>query len=89
MKKLSEKLLWNKIKESCGRNFKVFDFGGTRRGSTLEIFKRGWGVKRYPIFELKNLKESKLRDSKLRNISNFLPSFLIKKLSPYLLKYKL
>lgn len=80
-------ILWHQIQNYPNR---VFDFGGTRKGSPLEIFKRGWGGKEYPIFELSNLpSENRLRESKLRNIFGLLPPFLIKKLSPYLLKYKL
>ena len=83
-------VLWSQVQNYLGKNFQVFDFGGTRIGSSLETFKRGWGGKEYPIFELTDyLKKSKLRDSKLRNIFGFLPPFLIKKLSPCLLKYKL
>lgn len=82
-------ILWKQIKNCLGKNYEIFDLGGTRRGSTLEIFKKGWGGKRYPIFELKNYTEKEIRESKLRNILGVLPSFLLKKLSPYLIKYKL
>jgi len=82
-------ILWEQINKSLAKNL-VFDFGGTRIGSPLEVFKEGWGGKEYPIFELKNYQEeSSLRKSKLRDVFNWLPLFLIKKLSPYLLKYKL
>ena len=44
----------------------------------------------YPIQELKNYSgDSKMRDSWLRDVWGRLPVLLIKKLSPYLLKYKL
>ena len=82
-------ILWSQIKKYCRKNYDIFDLGGTRRGSSLEIFKKGWGVKKYPIFEIKNYKESKIRESPLRNILSVLPNFLTKKLNPYLLKYKL
>lgn len=82
-------ILWNQIKNYLGKNYQIFDLGGTRRGSSLEVFKRGWGAKRYPIFEIKNFQETKLRKSKLRNIFAILPSLLIEKSSPYLLRYKL
>lgn len=82
-------ILWSQIKNYLGKNYKVFDFGGTRRGVALEIFKKGWGAKRYPIFEIKNFSETTLRKSNLRNIFPLLPNFLIKKSIPYLLKYKL
>ena len=82
-------ILQEQINKSLAKNL-VFDFGGTRIGSSLEVFKRGWGGKEYPIFELKNYEEElSLRGSKLRNIFGWLPPFLIKKCSPSLLKYKL
>ncbi len=82
-------ILWNQIKEHIGKGYKIFDFGGTGRGSSLEIFKKGWGTRRYPIFELKNFSEGKLGKSKLRNIINLVPSFLLEKFSVPLLRYKL
>jgi len=83
-------ILWHQIQNYLGQNYQVFDFGGTRIGSSLQVFKSGWGGKIYPIFELNNqLEKDKLRSSKLRIIFGLLPPFLIKKLSPYLLKYKL
>lgn len=83
-------ILWHQIQNYSGKNYQVFDFGGTRIGSSLQIFKGGWGGQQYPIFELNNpLKKDKLRNSKLRIVFGLLPLFLIKKLSPYLLKYKL
>ena len=68
---------------------KIFDFGGTRKGSSLETFKKAWGAKEYPILEIKNYTDSGLRKSKLRMIYGFLPIFLVKRLSPYLLRYKI
>ena len=35
-------ILWEKIRECAGKEYKNFDLGGTRRGSSLEIFKRGF-----------------------------------------------
>lgn len=82
-------ILSEQIDKSLAKNL-VFDFGGTRIGSPLEVFKKGWGGKEYPILELKNYnEESSLRKSKLRNIFDWLPPILIKKYSSYLLKYKL
>lgn len=82
-------ILFDQINKFLAEN-KIFDFGGTRIGSPLEVFKKGWGGKPYPIFELKNYKEElSLRGSKLRYIFGWLPPFLIKKISPGLLKYKL
>lgn len=85
-------ILWNQIKKFLQKNYHIFDLGGTRRGSSLEIFKKGWGAKTYPIFELKNYDstgEEKIKKSKLRNLIVFLPNFLIKTCNNSLLKYKL
>jgi hypothetical protein len=82
-------ILWNQIKNYLGTGYEVFDFGGTGRGSSLEVFKSGWGAKRYPIFEIKNFSENKLRESRLRNILGIFPSFILEKLSQELLRFKL
>ena len=77
------------LKNYLGKNYQIFDLGGTGRGSGLEIFKQGWGVKKYPIFEIKNFSEVGLKKSKLRDAFTILPSFLLEKISPYFLKFKL
>ncbi len=83
-------LLWNIIKNYNNKGYDFLDLGATKKGSNLEIFKRGWRGKKLPIYELSNQSfKRELRDSKLRSILGFLPSCLIKKISPYLLKYKL
>ncbi len=82
-------ILWNQIKNYLGKNYQTFDLGGTRRASSLEIFKRGWGGKRYPIFEMKNFTIEKLKSSNLRNVLGLFPVSLLEKMSPSLLKYKL
>jgi len=79
-------ILWRQMEKMGGR---IFDLGGTRQGSSLQTFKEGWGGREMPIYELKNYKENDLRSSKLRNIFGILPPFLVKKISPYLLKYKI
>lgn len=81
-------ILWNQIQKYVGKNFEVFDLGGTGSGASLEIFKSGWGTKKYPIFEFSNFPKGRLGDSNLRKVFGLLPTFLIKKLSPYLLRYK-
>ena len=83
-------VLWEEIKMAKERGYSTFDFGAARRESSIGDFKKRWGAKPYPIYELKNYSgESSLRQSKLRIIFGLLPPFLIKKISPYLLKYKL
>ena len=82
-------ILWNKIKGLIGKDV-VFDFGAAPKNSALETFKRGWRGKEHPILQMgiKRSEES-LRSSKLRNIYGLLPVFVIKKLSSYLIKYRI
>ncbi len=76
-------------KEIQNKGDKIFDFGGTRRGSSLEVFKKAWGAKERPILEISNYPAgSSLKKSKLRSVYGFLPVFLIRIISPCLLKYK-
>ena len=83
-------VLWSELKWKQREGFEIFDFGATKKGSSIGDFKNRWGATAFPIFELKNYAgDSKLKDSFLRNVWSYLPSFLIKKLSPRLLKYKL
>jgi len=82
-------IIWEKIKGLIGQN-KTLDLGASPRGSNLEIFKRGWGGEELPIYQIGAKKsEEHLRSSKLRNIWGLMPNFIVKKLSPYLIKYRL
>jgi len=82
-------ILWEKIRSLIGKDI-IFDLGASPRGSALEIFKRGWGGKECPIYQIgiKRTEES-LRSSKLRNIWGLLPNFAIKALSSKLIKYRI
>jgi lipid II:glycine glycyltransferase (peptidoglycan interpeptide bridge formation enzyme) len=82
-------ILWEKLKSLCGQD-KIFDLGAAPRNSELEIFKKGWRGKEYPILQIgiKRSEES-LRSSKLRIIWGLLPGFIIRKFSPFLIKYRL
>jgi len=83
-------VLWEKIKKSLQRDYKIFDFGASPKGSSLEIFKRGWGGKEYPILQIGiKRSEENLRSSELRKIWGILPNFLVKKFSPSLIKYRI
>ena len=83
-------ILWSELKWKKQDGFEVFDFGATKKGSSIGDFKNRWGATPYPIFELKNYSgDSKLKDSFLRDVWKYLPAFVIKKISPRLLKYKL
>jgi len=83
-------VLWSELKRKQQDGFETFDFGATKRGSSIGDFKNRWGARSYPIFELKNYTgDSKLKDSFLRDVWSWLPAPLIKRLSPRLLKHKL
>ena len=88
-KKANFLILWNRIRTYTGENYKVFDLGGTGRGSPLEVFKKGWGGKKYPIFEIRNFLDKGLKKSRLRDVFSILPSFLLEKVGSYFLKFKL
>jgi hypothetical protein len=82
-------LLWTKIKSLIGQD-KILDLGATPKDSSLDVFKRGWGGKEYPIIQIgikKNFEA--LRASKLRNVWGLMPNFVVKKLSSFLIKYRL
>lgn len=82
-------ILWSQIQKYIGKNFSIFDLGGSRKGTKLEIFKSGWSAVPLPILEIKNYPDSLLRNMDLlRNIWGVLPVSLIRILSPYFLKYK-
>jgi len=83
-------VLWSELKWKQREEFETFDFGATKKGSSIGDFKNRWGATSYPIFELKNyMGDSRLKDSFLRDVWKYLPVSVIKKLSPRLLKHKL
>ena len=82
-------VLWSamqKYKNSTGYDY--FDLGGTRKGSSLEVFKRGWGAKEYPIYET-SPSGSTSRNSRLRDIWGMLPKGAIEKLAPWVIFNKI
>lgn len=94
-------ILWSKIKSLIGQD-KIFDLGATPKGSSLDVFKRGWGVKEYPILQIgikrspayaeasAGREENFLRSSKIiRNIWGLMPNFIIKILASKLIKFRL
>ena len=83
-------ILWSEIQKNQKDGLEVFDFGATQKTSSIRNFKKRWGGKAFPIFEMKNYSgESKLKKSFLRDLWSYLPVSLIKVLSPYFIKYKL
>jgi hypothetical protein len=82
-------ILWEKMKSLCGQD-KIFDLGAAPKGSDLEIFKKGWRGKEYPILQIGTKRsEEGLRSSKLRKIWGLLPNFVVRKFSSFLIKYRL
>lgn len=82
-------ILWKAIQKYSGSGFDYFDLGGTRKGSGLEIFKRGWGAKEFPIYEVGGSgKESKGDKSMLRSIWGMLPISISSRLSHFMLWMK-
>ncbi len=83
-------ILWSEIEKNTGKNFTVFDLGGTKKDSPLSIFKKGFANAKEPIFELKNYQDQGKENFGLaRKIWRLMPIFVIKTLSPRLLRYKL
>jgi len=82
-------VLWSamqKYKNSTGYDY--FDLGGTRKGSSLEVFKRGWGSKEYPIYEV-GAGSAGSDKSFLRNVLGLIPPFIMRRLAPVLLWAKI
>lgn len=71
-------ILWSAIRGyKDNETYDYFDLGGTRKGSALEIFKRGWGAKEYPIHEIGG-NANGATDSPYRNILGLVPPVFMK-----------
>jgi len=84
---IGHQILWNVIQKYAGGPYDYFDLGGTRKGSGLEVFKRGWGAKEYPIYEIGD-RGGGGRNSLLRNMLGVMPAKLIKHIAPFALWMK-
>lgn len=83
---------WSQIKKYLGKEYEIFDLGGTRSGSLLEVFKQGWCAKPYPILQIggeNKVEARRPRHSILRNIWSFLPLSTMPQLNRLILKYVL
>ena len=77
---IGHQILWHVMQKYAGGEYDYFDLGGTRKGSSLEVFKRGWGSREYPIYEIgKEVGES--RKSYLRNLIAIIPPIIMRRLS--------
>lgn len=83
-------LLWQEIKNNLSKDIEVFDFGASAPGSSLEVFKSGWGGAFQEIYEITNSPQSSISHSKTaRKLWGLLPGRAIECLSPYLIKFTL
>ena len=81
-------IIWTQLGKYNQKEFEIFDFGGTKKGSSLAVFKKGWGAKPRPVYVIGQSKRSQTSGIK-RILWGYLPKFAIKILSPYFVKYKL
>ncbi|MFY9457343.1 MAG: GNAT family N-acetyltransferase [Candidatus Spechtbacterales bacterium] len=86
-KNIGHKILWYAMQKYVGREYNYFDLGGTRKGSALEVFKRGWGAKEFFIFGIGN-NSDRGGVSSLRNILGFVPPGLMVRAAPFALWLK-
>ncbi len=75
---IGHKILWHVMQDYAGKKYDYFDLGGTRKGSALEVFKKGWGAKEYSIYEINSHDTNRIASWK-RNIRSMLPAAIIKR----------
>lgn len=76
-------ILWHVMQKYVGyrkphMQYDYFDLGGTKKGSALEVFKRGWGAKERPIYEVGCARSATGNNSLLREVWSLLPHFAMK-----------
>ncbi len=72
-------ILWSAMQSyKNNEGYDYFDLGGTRKGSSLEIFKRGWGTKEYLIHEIGGSGKGSTNSS-WRNILGLIPPPFMKR----------
>jgi hypothetical protein len=74
------------------KEYQYFDLGGTRKGSALEIFKRGWGATEIPIHDIptfSRMLEYRGTSVKLRNVLGLLPASVLSRIAKYALWLKI
>lgn len=80
-------ILWHVMQQYAKGDYDYFDLGGTRKGSALEIFKRGWGANEHQILEMGG-RDGPPKDSILRNTWSLLPTHVMERLAPLFLWMK-
>ena len=81
-------IILNVMQKYSGGEYDYFDLGGTRVGSSLEVFKRGWGVKEYAIYEI-GASSNSSKNSHFRDIWGMLPVRVMEKLAPWVIFNKI
>ena len=83
-------ILWQVIQQYAGGgDYSYLDLGGTRSGARLEEFKRGSGAKEYEIYTIGETEGSARRRGLAREGWSLMPNFLIKIISPSLLRFRI
>jgi len=86
---VGHRILWHVLRTYSGKRdgYDYFDLGGTRTGSSIEVFKRGWGSVAHPIYET-GAKEGIKNNSMLRAVWGMVPSGILSKFLHYALYFK-
>lgn len=89
---IGHQMLWHVMQKYVGGRtphiYDYFDLGGTRKGSALEVFKRGWGAKEYNIPEI-GARSGEANLGWRRSAWALMPTIFTKKLAPYALYWKI
>lgn len=88
---IGHRILWHAMQKYVGRptsGIDYFDLGGTRKGSALEVFKRGWGAKEHAVYEI-GTERGGMRNSYLRNVLGAIPTGVMKHINYYVLWMKM
>jgi len=78
-----------KVMEKFRHKVGFFDLGATRKGSSLENFKKGWRGKEQPILEINTSSAKERSQSKLRGVLKIMPTPCLRFFSKQLIKFKL
>ncbi|MDO8265025.1 MAG: GNAT family N-acetyltransferase [Candidatus Parcubacteria bacterium] len=82
-------ILWEEIKKYAGKDYHFFDLGGTGQNNSLKVFKEAWHGKKYHISDISNIQQKpRGKKTKIRNILGILPGFLMERIGPYILRFK-
>lgn len=76
---IAHHVLWKRIQQDMDKKRQAVFLGGTRKGSSLEVFKKAWGAQEYPVYSIVqgNSVSRQARNSRLRQFWRYIPLFLI------------